>query len=101
MTYREQFEEALKCETEEAAQAWIDKEIVRYKEDFGVEAERARETIMSNIGYMAGYYDDGVARKIYRLFKAPHPIFGTPTQKEKLTPENCIRLGMESLNESR
>lgn len=97
MTYREQFEEAMKCKTEEEASLWMVKEIIRYKEDFRIEADQARETILSNIGYMAGYYDDKVAKKIYELFKAPHPVFGPPGTAKKISSENILRLGMEAV----
>lgn len=76
MTYGEQFKSALRCETKEDATAWMNREITRYKTLYNIEADEARRTILVNLGYMAGYYDSEVARKIDELFGAAHPIFG-------------------------
>lgn len=91
MTYGEQMKEALKCETVEQANAFVAKEIKRYRVDFPKECghqtdDQIHEIITSNLGYMAGYYSDDVAVKIRKLFGATHPIFGDkkPTAEEAL-----------------
>jgi len=75
-TYGEQFDEALACKDSVEAGAWLEQEISRYKIEFDIVQEKARETIMANLGYMAGYYDHVTADRIYELFGAVHPIFG-------------------------
>ena len=81
-TYGQQFDEALSCTTREEAEAWIQSEIVRYETEFHVPAEEARKTILTNIGYMAGYYSADTAKKIHSLFDAAHPILGKTWEKE-------------------
>lgn len=95
MTYKEQFDSALKCKTRKEAKAWVEKEVVRYWQEFGIAKDEAERTILSNLGYMAGYYEDAVMTKIYRLFRAEHPIFGAPQQAKKVSPENAVRIGQE------
>ena len=95
MTYTQQFNSALKCKNVKEAAAWMDKELIRYWEEYGKSKDEARRIILSNLGYMAGYYDEAVARKVYRLFHAEHPIFGPPTQARKVMPGQAYRLGLE------
>lgn len=75
-TYRQQFDEALACETKEQAGKWFAEEVRRYETDFGKSAEEARSIIRANLGYMAGYYDHATAKKVDELFGAGHPVFG-------------------------
>ena len=77
MTWGEWFDSALACNTKEDAAAWLKIEVERHRVKFGNPPKKARTLIASNLGYMAGYYDGGVASKIHRLFGAVHPIFGS------------------------
>jgi len=81
-TYREQFDSAMQCETKEQADAWLEAEVLTYKQDHGVESAEALRTIRINLGYMAGYYDQATADKVLRLFGAAHPIFGAGASRE-------------------
>ena len=45
-----------------------------------------------NIGYVSGYYDSETMARIQRLFKAPHPIFGTKTE---VSPSEALEAGMK------
>lgn len=98
-TYGEQFEEALSCNTKEEAEAWMASEIKRHVDEFGQSAEKARSVIMTNIGYMAGYYDQKTSEKIYRLFGAAHPVFGTPNYWSTVTPEDAFEKGRKMAEE--
>lgn len=95
MTYGEQFDSAMECKTIEEAQAWLAREIGRYKTEHGVEPDEARKTIMINLGYMAGYYDSSYARKVKELFGAVHPIFGSADYNETVSPEAAFNAGVE------
>ena len=75
-SYGQQFDEALACETKEEAEVWLQGEIERYEEEFGISPEEAKSTILANLGYMAGYYDAATAVKIRDLFGALHPMLG-------------------------
>jgi hypothetical protein len=95
MTYREQFDSAMKCQTREEADAWMAKEVARYWTEHKVEAEKAHETILVNLGYMAGYYDDATAKKVHDLFGAKHPIFGMPGYHTNVPAEAAVKIGMK------
>lgn len=43
----------------------------------------------SNLGYYAGYYDAETMRRVNRLFKTSHPIFGS----SRPTPEEAFETG--------
>ena len=76
-TYGEEFDEAMRCNTKEEADAWLAQEIARRKLEFGQSPEKAEHIIKVNLGYMAGYRNHATAQKILNLFGAPHPIFRT------------------------
>lgn len=76
MTYREQFDSAMKCTTKEEAQKWLSDEVIRYQMDYSMPAPEAKQVILINLGYMAGYGDGSEGRKVLDLFGAAHPIFG-------------------------
>jgi len=76
VTYKDQFESAMKCTTKEEADLWLVIEVDRYEREFGIPANEALATIRINLGYMAGYYDRGTSAKVRDLFGAMHPIFG-------------------------
>lgn len=99
-TYGEEFAEALACNTKEEAQAWLEKNIREREKEYGQSSVEARKIILSNLGYMAGYYDKETSQKVYDLFQAEHPIFGTPNYWSTLIPEEAFRAG-QSLMESR
>jgi hypothetical protein len=83
MTNGEWFDSALKCSTREEAQAWLDAELTsgRY---LGAGTDEAREIVLANLGYMAGYYGAETAKKIQDLFGAQHPLFGKDYFIERL-----------------
>ena len=76
-TYGEQFTEALACKTKEEASAYLEEEILCTMNMSGRTHDEAKEMVLSNLGYMAGYYDHETAQKINRLFGAVHPVFGS------------------------
>ncbi len=92
-TYREQFESALKCESSEQAELWMEKEVQHYVEHHEKQPSEAMNIIKVNLGYMAGYYDDAVAKKIHRLFNAVHPIFGTSSYHRDISGEEAFEIG--------
>jgi hypothetical protein len=93
MTYREQFDSAMKCGTKEEAQAWLAQEILRYQIDYQKDEATARKIIVSSLGYMAGYYDRATSERIHELFGAEHPVFGKPDYWERVTPEQAVEAG--------
>ena len=92
-SYREQFDSALACNTKEEAELWMEKEVDYYVKKYGESPTEAASIIKTNLGYMAGYYDDDSAKKIHHLFNAVHPIFGTSTYHLDMTAKEAFELG--------
>lgn len=92
-TYGEQMKGALACETPEEAAVWLEAEIKIYVDEHDKTPEEAKEIILHNLGYMAGYYSKETSMKIKRLFQADHPIFGGPEYWDNLKPVEAFELG--------
>jgi hypothetical protein len=99
VTIGEQFDDAMRCETKAQASLWIERELERYWTQYEVPAPKALEIIKSNLGYMAGYYDEAAAKKISHLFGALHPIFGTDSYFTDVTPEQAFEAGKAFMTE--
>lgn len=95
-TYGEQFKEAM-CQTREEADKWLQTEIQRYKDEFGEEADKAKNIILCNLGYMAGYYSKKESEHIHNMFGADHPIFGGPNYWDNLTPTKAFEAGQKMM----
>jgi hypothetical protein len=78
---------ALAAGTREKARELVAAEVenIRKKEPRRDPAE-VKRTLLSNIGYIAGYEDPTTADRIYELFDTEHPVFGRrhPTGEEAL-----------------
>lgn len=57
--------------------------------------EEAEVMERSNLGYFAGYYDSETRRRVERLFKCAHPIFGSIEINGEPTAEEAFRAGIE------
>ena len=92
MTYREQFDSAMKCTTKDEADKWLVTEVLRYEKEYEMRPGKATEVILCNLGYMAGYYSEEVSKKVLNLFGAAHPIFGTtrPSTEEAFQLEKQV-----------
>ena len=55
------------------------------------EAERIER---ANLGYYAGYYSNETRRRVERLFRCAHPVFGSIEQRGAPTQEEALRAGM-------
>lgn len=103
MSYGEQFEAAMACETKEEAQAFLESQghyILSIWDDERPGEPKpsllaAMNIVRNNLGYMAGYYGEAEAKKMHELFGAVHPIFGTSTYHTDVTPEEAFKMGQE------
>lgn len=90
MDNEEQTKAILDAQTEQDAEDVIaqilEEEFLNEKVRPAWSPAEAERIVRRNIGYMAGYYDQTVQERIYRLFKTEHPIFGTdhPTFEQAL-----------------
>jgi hypothetical protein len=55
--------------------------------------QEAEEIERSNLAYFAGYYDSETRRRVEKLFKAVHPIFGSIEKHGEVTPEVAFEMG--------
>jgi hypothetical protein len=84
--------EALKC-TPQDAPAWFYAEVEHLQNNHGINAADAVQIVQENLGYASGYCGINEARKVYELFGAVHPVFGTPEERERLTSEQIFEAG--------
>lgn len=96
-TFTEIMSEAAACETEEEAQALLDRAAEQINKEYGIDVGEARETTLANIAYGSGYFDTKTAQKILRVFKTEHPYFGTFDPPP--TPEQAFAAGIKAAEE--
>lgn len=95
-TCGEMMEEAIAIKTQEEADKWFKKEVKAMKEgnpDWPM--SECADTVRSNLGYMAGYYDKSVSEHVHKFFGANHPIFGKPSYWDTVTPKEAFEKGKE------
>ena len=79
-TYGQMMEEALSIKTQEEADKWFIKEVKHMKKHQPEwTLAKCADTVRSNLGYMAGYYDKEVSEHVHKFWSATHPIFGSPS----------------------
>lgn len=93
MKIGEWFESAMKCTTKEEADVWFASEVRKHVEEYGQDPKEAAGILRSNLGYVAGYYDQATSQKVHDLFGADHPIFGGPSYWGTVTPEEALEAG--------
>jgi len=91
----EQFKQALSCRTRAEADIWFEKEVAKMQQECSLSYFEASSTLRDNLGYMAGYYDPDVAKKVFELFGAVHPVFRCVDYGERYTAEDMFRMGYE------
>lgn len=89
MTYGEILQPAMAVETQEQADEFMEKYIEWHMKQHGSTKKHALDVAMENIGYYTGYCDNETAKRVMRLFKTSHPVFGTSTP----TPEEAFEAG--------
>ena len=95
-TSGEQFDAAMKCETREEAEEWLEGETRHLVDYHEKSVPEAIEIIKSNLGYMAGYYEHETAQKVHRLFNAVHPVFKSANYHRTVTSEQAFKIGLEA-----
>jgi hypothetical protein len=93
-SYAELFEPAMKIETQEEADAYLDALITYQMENGGSpNREDAAAKMRESLGYFAGYHDHQTRRRVERLFRCEHPYFGSIEENGPPTPEEALALG--------
>jgi diaminopimelate decarboxylase len=89
LTYGESLDPAMKITDQTEADEYFEA-LVQNLMKFGHKTREESTRIQkSNLGYYAGYYDDETMRRVNRLFKIAHPIFGNSSP----TPEEAFETG--------
>ena len=57
--------------------------------------EGAEALERQNLGYYAGYYDTETRRRVERLYRCSHPVFGSVEQFGKPTAAAAFQSGLE------
>lgn len=60
----------------------------------GVSRSEAMRIERSNLGYWAGYYDQGTRLRVEKLFRCKHPVFGAIAKDGQPSPEQAFRMGI-------
>ena len=76
MTYREAYSPAMEITEQAEADTYFEALVDRQARVFEVPHEQAKRVERSNLGYYAGYYSEETRRRVERLFRCQHPVFG-------------------------
>lgn len=89
-TIEKVYEPVAKVTTQAEADEQLER-IIQLMIEEGTSRRRAKKIAKKNIGYWAGYHDEETAKRIWRLFRTEHPIFGKRWPK----PEEAFHLGVK------
>lgn len=90
------YEAAMHLETEEQAEAWLDKISAEYLQNNPLaEPEATRTKFRESAAYYAGYFGQDTRARVERIFKTAHPILGAWDRPDPLSIPDIIKLGFE------
>lgn len=96
----EKYDPAMKIIDQADADAYFEL-CVAHTMSFGRSHEEAEKIERSNLGYFAGYRSDETRRRVERLFKCAHPVFGAIDKVGRPTQEEVLEEGMRRGREAR
>lgn len=92
-TIAQMMDAASACTTKEQARELVKDEVDGLlRSNATLLAEQARTIVLSNIGYMTGFFDRSEAGRLLEIFETRHPYFGAIEDWPK-TPEETIAMG--------
>lgn len=98
-TMREKYDPAMSITEQAEADAYFKRCVEHtmcYAEDPRYATREGAEDVeRQNLGYFAGYYDSETRRRVERLFRCAHPVFGSMEQFGKPTPDAAFQSGLE------
>ena len=95
-TYGEMMKEAMAIKTQEEADDFLKREVTCMKEHNPTwSLEKCESVVKSNLGYMAGYYDQTASLHVQKFWGANHPIFGGPSYWGNLSPKEAFEKGRQ------
>ena len=93
ITIGEKYGPAMEMASQEEADAYFEK-CVQHTMLFGKSREEAESVERQNLSYYAGYYDNQTRRRVEKLFRCAHPVFGPIGGTNGPTPEEAFEAGM-------
>ena len=93
LTIGEVYEPAMEISDQEEADAYfliLEADLRRH----GKTTNQARDIARQNLGYFAGYYDSATRKRVERLFKCAHPVFGSIAACGQPTADAALLAGM-------
>jgi hypothetical protein len=93
ITYGDKYDPAMSITDQAEADLYFNacvEHTMRVRPADRAEAERIER---SNLGYWAGYYNNATRKRVERLFRCAHPIFGLIAEKGAPTPEEALEIG--------
>lgn len=94
VTIGELYHPAMKIKTQEEADEYFER-LVELEMRGGTSRKEAERIEKANLGYFAGYYDVETSRRVQRLFRCVHPVFGSERPDAKQAYETGRAMGKE------
>ena len=99
LTFGELMEPAMNITDQDDANQYLDSYVAWLEESWIREGKEEKEPAAiiakANLGYWAGYYSDDTRRRIEKLFRCEHPVFGSIEKKGPPTAKEAFELGMK------
>ena len=89
------YDPAMKIEDQDEANEYFERLVQRAITHFGQAREEAESVNRSNLGYYAGYYDAETRKRVERLFRCHHPVFGPISLIGSPTIEQALQAGKD------
>jgi hypothetical protein len=93
ITIGDKYSPAMEITDQSEADSYFEK-CVEHCMSFGETREKAEGIERENLGYFAGYCDHETRKRVERLFKCEHPIFGK-AEKHVPTYEEALNAGIK------
>ena len=93
VTIGEKYKPAMEITDQAEADAYFE-DLVDHMMRMGNDRATAESIERQNLGYFAGYYDEGVRAQVERLFRCAHPLFGTIAESGSVSPLAAFHAGV-------
>ena len=87
------FGPAMEITDQAEADAWFGMIVAFVMKDRPCDRATAEDITRQNLGYYSGYYGVETQRRVEKLFRTSHPIFGPVEGGRNLTANQALRLG--------
>jgi hypothetical protein len=94
MDIREWLLESITANNQGRANEWFQEQVLDVVSKMGGTKENAEATVRASLGMVSGNFDIAVARQVFKLYGAVHPILGTPDQREDMTAADILNAGI-------